>query len=186
MFAYCLNNPVNKYDPQGASPAAVIIGATLISGTVSAVTTLVTGGSWKDAGLAFIGGCAEGFLICICPESTILFAGYHFLETMTECGNSGMHPVWSYSFAFLSGLSTFGLPGTGDDYLDLLISSTFGFSEVLIIDGTITASQELSKLNRTEETEISAPYTNVFGTTQMLGSGSRIAGAAKNQTALLK
>ena len=150
MFAYCNNTPVGMLDSTGTFAASALIGAALVGGFVSAVSTWVLGGSWAEIGKAFVSGAVEGLFVCIWPESVFLFAGIHFLTTMTECGNTGMHPFWSYFFASLAALSSFGLPSTNDEVVDFAVSTTYDLTKTLIIDSTTTATQEVVMNNQNE------------------------------------
>ena len=101
----------------------------------------------KNIAYAALDGAIEGIIIAIVPESVILFAGHQFIETMTACGNSGLDPIWCYTFAFAASAATFGLPSTGDDLTDIFVDTTFGMAETLIVDGSITAAQNASSSN---------------------------------------
>ena len=62
MFAYCLCNPVNSYDPDGEFAIGTILGKAAIGAGINVLTTFVaakvTGQdyTWKDAGVAALSG----------------------------------------------------------------------------------------------------------------------------------
>ena len=147
MFAYCNNNPIRASDPRGTSAIGALVAAAAIGAAAGAISTWITGGTGRDIAYAALDGAIEGIIIAVVPESVILFAGHQFIETMTACGNSGLDPIWCYTFAFAASAATFGLPSTGDDLTDIFVDTTFGMAETLIVDGSITAAQNASSSN---------------------------------------
>lgn len=86
MFAYCLNNPVNKVDPNGdAAIEAAIIAAGLAVSLISAldmgISASMSGQNfWAGFGAGFIGGAAGyvvtwGLLPILGPSSSIVGRG---------------------------------------------------------------------------------------------------------------
>ena len=74
MFAYCLNNPINKSDPSGEfslTGVGILISAA-IGGIVSAAGTAASGGSVAEIAVSFgIGALSAGATAAVAAISTI-------------------------------------------------------------------------------------------------------------------
>ena len=74
MFAYCLNNSVNGYDPFGeAGLLFAFIAATVVAGVANAISTAISGGSVEEcivSGLIGAGSAAAGFGVALATGFT--------------------------------------------------------------------------------------------------------------------
>ena len=145
MFAYCNNNPINCVDSTGdlavAASVGTIVAMAAVSGIAGAVSTLATGGTWKDAKKELFLGAAEGAIVTAFPGTIGFFFCFNVIKTWLECINSEVDPLTSVAYGLLSGVGSLGLPETGDDALDVLVAATFGFGETMSL-GAINASAQ--------------------------------------------
>ena len=126
MFAYCGNNPNVRFDPNGTG----WLGA-LISGGISFVSTLVTGGSFEEACenalVSGIAGAVGG------NWGRIIVSGYNMISTWAAGGSfiDGLESgAISYCTSFVAGDEILG--GNADEAAKVLIDVTYGFAADVI------------------------------------------------------
>ena len=99
-FAYCLNDPINLYDPLGLWPAAVVTGlwgavkrtaTTFAKDVVASAKSIKNGGGLKFSSLqtyagAAAGGFAEGFTYGMTGSTTLAMAAGDAVQTFTTNG----------------------------------------------------------------------------------------------------
>ena len=88
MFAYCENNPVMREDSTGEIFKQIIKGA-IVGGTVSAICTLVHGGTTKEALIAFRDGAIEGALSEVKKPFKKVVAAVETVRTVARCRKAG-------------------------------------------------------------------------------------------------
>jgi len=169
MFAYCLNNPVNLFDPNGRFALGVILGKAAIGAAVNVLTTYigakVTGQSysWKDAGVAALAGAlgTGGTVLKIAAGAVSgLYTGITAYQNGADVGKaviSGVVSAWGTT------VSVANVAGWTGPALELGVSTftdvVFGTASNSIAAATYRASIETSASNN-EKQKVVTQHTN--------------------------
>ena len=99
---------------------------------------------------------------------------------MVDCANSGADMTLSVMAGALTGVATLGLPVTGDEYVDMAVSATFGVAESLLVDGV---AQGIQNTGNASSSNINHPiyYPVCSG-----GGGATMAGKPVSRTSVIR
>lgn len=163
MFTYCNNNPVNYTDPEGKLFDWIVgtVGA-VVGGITNAVSTAVTGGSWKDVLISAGVGIVEGFLTGLGSGVTTALNAVNAFNTALGCWESGA----SFWTGLGCGLLDFGvssvmglMPDAGH-FINAIVDLTIGFGFSLCVSGISTGVENNAQFAR-EERRKSHPQPNL-------------------------
>ena len=134
MFAYCNNNPI-LYSDQTGHLAWITIAGIFISGGVSALSTLLNGGSLEDILKDAVIGSATAALISLCPSMAGVVSSYSLLQTLLDCMYDGYSFEATLAKLGLTAVSNASLSLTGVPAIDDAMELSFGTGKNLACAG---------------------------------------------------
>ena len=178
-FAYCGNNPINRFDPTGEFGIWGAVVGGLIGAVAGAISSAVTGGDIKDivisaAAGAVAGGVIGGFgnVVLARAAASVITAGFTYADcklngftTSESLLCAGVSAAITYSTASLSGLVR------NDVVASTLVDCTFGFGGSLVsagISAGIANTKSNSQTNKPKRPNSTVPKGSPIRSKQLI------------------
>ena len=178
-FAYCGNNPINRFDSTGEFGIWGAVVGGLIGAVAGAISSAVTGGDIKDivisaAAGAVAGGVIGGFgnVVLARAAASVITAGFTYADcklngftTSESLLCAGVSAAITYSTASLSGLVR------NDVVASTLVDCTFGFGGSLVsagISAGIANTKSNSQTNKPKRPNSTVPKGSPIRSKQLI------------------
>lgn len=169
MFAYCNNNPTNATDNTGEIPVHVLV-AGAIGALVSAISTLIDGGSGTDVFWSAVQGGVSGAIIAMCPSLAGVFISYEMIDLIFNCLYEGLSAEETILVMGFQLIGEAALPTTNDAIGDLCLDATVGVAKGISASAAITGVKRKNN-NSVNAKTVAHTIVSMIGIGGVLGGG---------------